>query len=151
MASGEGIGIFGASVAADQKQVLIKAGDGINFVMDSVTGDKAQLPLTPPGRDMMGFEDWYWINDQKLLGVSGILAHDAGPAPSDHCPEPHASQTKVYLYDVPTKQLREVAFADEDLGPVFFVTEVSNDGSIHVFGEGLKDGTYPDLGWFQVD
>lgn len=151
MASGNGIGIFGASVAADQKQVLIRAGGGINFVMDSVTGDKVQLPLTPPGHDMMGFETWYWVNDQKLLGVSGIEAHDTETAPSDHCPEPHASQTKLYLYDVPTKQLREIAFSDEDLGLVFSVTEVSHDGSIHIFGDGRKEGGSRDLGWFRVD
>lgn len=151
MESGEQIGIYGVEVGPDRIQVLVKGGNGVNLVINSATGDQVQLPSSPPGANMLGFGSWYWIGNQKLLGVSGIQAHDAKVASLAHCDEPHASQSKLYVYDLIAKQLSEVALPAFEEVPVFAVTEVSHDGFVHLFADAPVDGDSQDLGWFQMN
>lgn len=149
MESGKEIGIFGAVVGPGDQHVLIKGGDGINFVLTPGTGEKLQLPLYPPGDNMLGLGSWYWLGENTLFCYSGVQALDKRgvPVKTDN----NVAETRLYVYDLTARQLMEVAMPAQVTQPVVVATEVMPDGHVHLFLEAPPEGTDPDLGWFKID
>lgn len=150
MESGKEIGILGVEVGPDKQHVLVEGGSAVNFVLNPATGQKLQLPLTPPGANMLGF-GWRWIGKTKLLGESGVQAFNAKGAPMNCCEGHNVAQTKLYVYDVTTQKLAEVSMPSKVTQPVVNVVDVSSDGHVHLVHEVPHVGSQQDLGWFKID
>jgi len=143
MDSGDDISIFGADVGPDREHVLIKGGEGINYLMNPAAGLKTKLPTTPPGGLNMFPFDWYWIGERSLLGVSGVerLGPDGKPVKSDD----NVAESRLYVYDLMTKQLSEVALPAKFTHAVFTVMEAIPDGHVHL---GLEESEY--TSWCEI-
>lgn len=149
--SNKDFGIFGVSVGPDKQHVLVEGGDAKNFVLNPATGLKLQLPVYPPGSNMLGMGSWRWISKTKLLGESGVQAFNAKGAPMNCCEGHNVAQTKLYVYDVTTQKLAEVTMPSKVTQPVVNVVDVSSDGHVHLVHEVPHVGTEQDLGWFKID
>jgi hypothetical protein len=149
MDSGKEIGILGVAVGPDGKHVLIEGGDAINYVLSPSTGEKIQLPVYPPGTNMLGFGTWNWINETKLLGVSGVQSLDEKGVPVQE--DNNVAQTKLYVYDLTTQSLAEVPLPSEVSHLVVNIAEVSPDGHVHLMDEAPHRATEQDLGWFEIN
>jgi len=133
--SGKEIGIFGAVVGPNREHVLVEGAEGKNFVLTPATGGKLKLPVCPPGANMFPL-DWDWIGEQSLLGKSGVerLGPDGKPVKT----EDNVAESKLYVYDLKTKQLSEVALPEKFTHAVFGVMEVIPDGHVHLALEGSE-------------
>lgn len=149
--SNKDFGIFGVSVGPDKQHVLVEGGDAKNFVLNPATGLKIQLPVYPPGPNMLGMGSWRWIGETKLLGESGVQAFNAKGAPMNCCEGHNVAQTKLYVYDVNTQKLAELTMPSKVTQPVVNVVDVSSDGHVHLVHEVPHVGTQQDLGWFKID
>jgi hypothetical protein len=149
IASGKEMGIFGASVSPDSTRVLVRGSEGRNLVLTPATGEKLKLPVYPPGAKMLCMGNWCWINDNKLLGQSGVQAFDTNgkPVKTDN----NISETRLYIYDITKKQLTEVTMSAEFTHALASVVEVSPDGHVHLMLEAPALGNEPDLGWFEIE
>ena len=148
MESGKTIGIFGASVSPDKRRVLVKGGNAINFVLGPATGEKIQLPVTPPGVHLLGFGSWYWIDDHRLVGESGIAKVDEDGKPVRS--EANVAQSKLYVYDILTKVLQEVVLPAGFDGKVFAIIETSPDGYLKIGVESPVENKSGELAWFKI-
>jgi hypothetical protein len=135
MESGKEIVISGAVVGPNREHVLVKGSEGKNFVLTPATGGKLKLPVYPPGANMFPL-DWDWIGEQSLLGESGVerLGPDSKPVKTDD----NVAESKLYVYDLKTQQLSEVALPDKFTHAVFGVMEVIPDGHVHLALEGSE-------------
>ncbi len=135
MESGKEIVISGAVVGPNREHVLVNGSEGKNFVLTPATGGKLKLPVYPLGANMFPL-DWDWIGEQSLLGKSGIerLGPDGKPVKTDD----NVAESKLYVYDLKTQQLSEVALPDKFTHAVFGVMEVIPDGHVHLALEGSE-------------
>jgi hypothetical protein len=135
MESGKEIGISGAVVGPNREHVLVKGTQGKNFVLTPATGGKLKLPVYPPGANMFPL-DWDWIGEQSLLGKSGVerLGPDGKPVKTDD----NVAESKLYVYNLKTQQLSEVALPEKFTHAVFGVMEVIPDGHVHLALEGSE-------------
>ena len=135
MDSGKEIGIFGAVVGPNREHVLVGGAEGKNFVLTPATGGKLKLPVYPPGANMFPL-DWDWIGEQSLLGKSGVerLGPDGKPVKTDD----NVAESKLYVYNLKTQQLSEVALPEKFTHAVFGVMEVIPDGHVHLALEGSE-------------
>jgi len=150
MESGKEIAILGVEVGPDKNHILVEGGDAVNFVLNPATGLKLQLPLTPPGANMLGF-GWRWIGNTKLLGDSGVQVIKSNGASVNCCEGHNVVQTKLYVYDVATQKLAEVATPSKVTQPVVNVVDVSSNGHVHLVHDVPHVGKQQDLGWFKID
>ena len=142
------MGIFGVSVSHNRERVLVKGGGGENIVLTPATGEKLKLPVYPPGANMMCLADWYWIDDNTLIGRSGMQAFDKNgkPVTTDN----NTSETRLYVYDLTSQQLTEVALPTNYKQALVTVMEVSPDGHVHLALEAPPEGVDSDLGWYKI-
>ncbi len=150
MESGSAIGIYGTLVSPDGKHVLVKGGSSINFVLSPTTQGKMQLPIRPPGTNMLGFGSWYWINDHSLVGESGIAKVEKDGRTwrgSDN-----VAQSKLYVYDIVEGKLTEVALPAKFDAKVFGIVDSSLDGYIqlHFTSDAPEEKNPDEMGWFKV-
>ena len=130
MESGTEMGIFGVAVGPNEKHVLVRGGDGKNVILTPATGEKLQLPVYPPGANMLCLGDWYWISPNTLLGQSGVQAFDKNGKPL--MADNNVAETRLYVYDLTSKQLTEVAMPAKFTQALVSVMEVSPDGHVHI-------------------
>lgn len=133
--SGREIVIDDAVVGPNKKQLLVKGAEGNNLILTPATGEKLVLPLRPSGANMFPFS-WDWIGERSLLGISGVerLGPDGKPTKS----EANVAESKLYVYDLKTQQLSEVALPDKFSHAVFGVIEVIPDGHVYLALEGSE-------------
>jgi hypothetical protein len=148
MESGKELEIFGVSVSPDKKQVLVEGYNAINFVLSPTTQGKTQLPIRPPGSNRLAFGSWHWVNDHSLIGESGIakVEKDGRPWRRDD----NVAQSKLYVYDLITKELTEATLPIEIDAQLFGIVEASPDGYINLANNAPKDNKPRELGWFKV-
>ena len=148
MESGKEIRIYGVSVSPDRRRVLVEGGNAINFILNPETQGKIQLPIRPPGTNMLAFGSWYWVSDHMLVGESGVqkLGDDGLPVKSDD----NVAQSKIYVFDITTKKLAEVTLPSGVLTQVFGVVEVSPEGYVLLVDEATGDDRPRQSGWFKV-
>ncbi len=148
MESGKEIGIYGIAVAPNKQRILVKGGNSTYIVLSPATGEKLQLPERPVGANMFSLSDWYWIDDNTLIGRSGVMILDENgkPVRSDN----NASETSLYVYDLTTQHLTEVALPDKYKQALVMVMDVSPDGHVHLALDAPPEGVEPDIGWYKI-
>lgn len=147
MESGEEIGIFGIAISPNRQRVLVEGGT-IFFVLTPATGEKLQLPERPVGANMFTLADWYWIDDNTLIGKSGVKILDGNGKPVTT--DDNASETRLYVYDLTTQHLTEVALPERYKQALVMVMDVSPDGHVHLALEAPPEGVESDLGWYKI-
>lgn len=148
MESAKEMGIFGVSVSHNRERVLVEGAEGKNIVLTPATGEKLELPVYPPGANMLCMGDWYWIDDNTLLGKSGVQAvQKKGISPG--C-DNTTSETRLYVYDLTTQHLTEVALPDKYKQALVMVMDVSPDGHVHLALDAPPEGVEPDIGWYKI-
>ena len=147
MESGKEIGIFGIAVSPNRQRVLVEGGTTF-FVLAPATGEKLQLPERPVGANMFSLSDWYWIDDNTLIGRSGVktLDENGKPVTTDN----DTSETRLYVYDLTTQHLTEVALPEKYKQALVMVMDVSPDGHVHLALEAPPEGVESDLGWYKI-
>lgn len=145
MESGKEIGIFGIAVGPDKEHVLVKGGDGKNFVLTPASGEKLKLPVSPPGEPNMFSFDWDWIGARSLLGRSGVIR--LGPNGKAVTTDDNVAESRLYVYDLRTQQLSEVTVPTKFTHAVFEIMEVIPDGHVRL---GL-DGAQSYSSWCKID
>lgn len=147
MESGEEIGIFGIAISPNRQRVLVKGGSTY-IVLTPATGDKLQLPERPVGANMFNLSSWYWIDDNTLIGQSVVQAFDKNgkPVTTDN----NASETSLFVYDLTTQHLTEVAMPEKYKQALVMVMDVSPDGHVHLALDAPPEGVEPDLGWYKL-
>jgi hypothetical protein len=149
--SKSGINIFGCEVSQDNKRILVQGGDAKALVLDPATGSRQNLPTAPPGKDMLGFGSWRWLDPDTLIGVSGKtlpFREDQVGALSE---EPMIERSVLYLYDLKTQQLSEVELPPRLRTKTLSVSAIDPTGKVQLRPEGgpasFTDESY---GWFDV-
>jgi hypothetical protein len=141
-------GIFGASVSPAGTWIFAHGGSAKNLVFTPGKEEKQWLPTAPPGKNMLGFGSWHWINDHMLVGEAGTekLGVDGLPVKT----EDNVAESKLYIYDINTRELAEVALPAELKGQVFGVIESSGDGHLFIGIESPRDDDKFKEGWFKI-
>ena len=145
------VGIYGCSVSPNGMHIAVYYGDANYEIVTPGADETITLPQKPPGKNLLGFASWSWLDDQKLLAVSGKVlafrANQVGPARE----EPMISRSVLYIYDLNEKQLSEVALPPELQRKTFSVDAVDEVGKVRIRPEGRKV-SYTDatLGWFEI-
>jgi hypothetical protein len=149
--SGDEVRILGIAVGPDRQRVLIHGGSAINYALEPNTGAKVKLPEKPPGVDVFGFGQWYWIGEHSLLGVSGIQAFDAKGKAVKCCEGHDVAKITLFVFDLVSGKLTAVQTPKEVNHPVFTVMEAAPDGHIKLLYEEPHGGSEQELGWFKID
>jgi len=147
----ETVGIYGCSVSPNGKRIAVYFGDATYDIITPSTGETIRLPQQPPGENMLGFGSWHWLNDRKLLGVSGktIPFRDNQVGPERE--EPTISRCVLYLYDLEEKTMAEVALPPALRMKTISVSAVDETGKVQLRPEGHQVSfTDAALGWFEI-
>jgi hypothetical protein len=146
-----GINIFGCEVSPDNKRILVQGGDAKALVLDPVTGNRQNLPTAPPGKDVLGFGSWRWMDNDTLIGVSGKTIAFRDDQVGVDKEEPMIERSVLYLYDLKTQQLSEVELPPRLRTKTLSVSAVDPTGKVQLRPEGgpasVTDESY---GWFDV-
>jgi hypothetical protein len=127
--------VFSISASPSEKFIVVGAGDGNAYVIDS-SGDKIiDLPQCPPGANMLGMGDWYWLSDEKLLGTSGLQRYDSDGKLISCCGGDNISESKMYAYDMNNNTMNELRLPESIAGKVLKVLQIKKSGVIQVAHE----------------
>lgn len=130
--------------------IVVVSGNRIAFVIDIVTKEQVQLPTTPPGKGMKGFENWKWIDGETLLGYLYVRALAPDGKPVGCCEGHNIAETKLYAYNIKSKSMAEVVLPKALKGTAFSVGRIANDGSVEIVGATTHLGGGGDIGWFNL-
>lgn len=149
MASDSEVTLIGFAASPDNSRLLARGGDAVNYVFTPSSGVKITLPFKPPGDNLFPLADWYWVDNQSLLGISGVqlLDQNGEPIKTDN----NMAQTKLYLFRVGTQSLEEIPLPNEIQQPVVTIPESSPDGHFHLYSSDTSGTEQRDLGWFKID
>jgi hypothetical protein len=142
------IWIYGASAGTDGKHVLIEGSDAKNLVLNPAKGERRWLPSMPPGTNMLCFGSWHWVSDHMLVGEAGIQKLKANGSPV--MDDDNVAASNLFIYDMDTRELAEVALPAELKGKVFGVIESSGDGHLFIGIESPRDDDKFKEGWFKI-
>lgn len=150
--SGPDIMLIDSAESPDQKRILARGGDAIAYVINPEQSSRIQLPSAPPEEGMLGFGGWYWVDDETLIGVSGVQSIDEETgAPVSCCAKHNVERTILYLFDVETETLEAAVSGGGDLPLFFSIAEASRSGHIHLISEDPHEETETDLGWYRFE
>jgi hypothetical protein len=146
-----GINIFGCEVSPDNNQILVQGGDAQALVLDTVTGNRQNLPTAPPGKDMLGFGSWRWMDNDTLIGVSGKTIAFRDDQVGVEREEPMIERSMLYVYDLKSQQLSEVELPPRLRTKTLSVSAVDPTGKVQLRREGGPASfTDESNGWFEV-
>lgn len=148
MSSNDEIGIFGISLSPDQLQILAKGGDAVNYVIKPSSGDRIKLPSFPAGENMLGL-NYHWIDNQNLLGISGIQARDSDGKLVTN--DNNIEKTTLYIYSLKTQNLIEISLPPEVTQPVVEIPEMGIGGYFRLSEHAADGSNEKDLGWFDFN
>jgi hypothetical protein len=148
--SDSGNAIFSCEVSPDQTRISINRGSGKYDIVTPSTGETIRLPQQPPGENVLGFS-WRWINDQTLIGVSGITVPFRDGQVGPEREEPIISHSILYVYDLKERKLSEVQLPPTLQTKTFSVSAVDATGKLQLQSEdrGVSNSD-ASLGWFEV-
>lgn len=70
--------VFSISISPDETRIAVNAGDRNAYIVTAEGKKTFVLPNVPPGKDMLGFGSWIWLDDHRLLGSSGLEKFGTG-------------------------------------------------------------------------
>lgn len=143
------ISILSFALGFDKHFVLVRGGNGVNFVLNPSTGLKIKLPITPPEENLMLAFEWNWIGEKSLLGKSGVVRLDKTGRPVKT--DDNIERTMLYVFDLVSGKLTAIQTPKEVNHPVFTVVEAAPDGHIKLLYEEPHGGLEQELGWFKIN
>ncbi len=136
--------VFSITASPDEELVWVSAGDGRSYII-SADGKKIKdMPQRPPGKDLMVFDVWQWIDNDRLLGKSGIQKYDDNGILVTCCGGDNVSESKFFIYNLKTGRMEEMLLPGIFLGKVVTIRKVLNSGAFQLAHE--EDEPH----WFQI-
>ena len=136
--------VYSSSISPNDKKIVIGAGDGNAYVITNEGNKVIDLPQVPPGMDMLGLGNWVWIDNNRLLGESGVQNFDENGNPVGCCQGHNMSESRFYVYDLRTSRMEEMQLPENLRGKVLSIGKVLNTGELQLGHEG--DG----FSWYRV-
>lgn len=136
--------VFSISISPNDARIVAGAGDGNAYVITSDGEKLMDLPQFPPGKDMLGLGNWVWLDNERLLGESGVQKFDEHGRPVGCCQGHNVSESRFYVYDLRTNQMEEMQLPENLREKAVSIGKVLKTGELQLGHEG--DG----FGWYQV-
>ncbi|MDN5781275.1 MAG: hypothetical protein L0H23_04500, partial [Luteimonas sp.] len=115
----------------------------VRSVADLAAGPS--LPARPAHADATGFGAWHWLDNNRLLGVSGIpAAQRESGATAAEIESQSSAATLLSVYDLRDSTLKPVEAAD-GLPAVFEIGDI-RDGHIELRAVGTATSVWTKLG-----
>lgn len=144
--------IFSVRVNPSLSNVLALGGSSPSHVF-SKSGELLAVLPKAPAKGQINFGGWHWISQDVLVGNSGDLIphkHD----PEEHgaegtcegCYAPLTSNTRLYTFNVETREMGEVALPDQLQGKRFTILRAVYDGTLEIAAE---EESY--VGWVKIN
>lgn len=135
---------FGITISPNERLIWVDGGSRKSYIINAQGEEIALLPKTPPGKDMLGFGKWVWLDNNRLLGESGVQNFDENGKPIGCCQGHNMSESRFYVYDLRTNKMEEMRLPKNLRGKVVSIGKVLKTGELQLGHEG--DG----FGWYQV-
>lgn len=136
--------VYSIAASPNGKRIVAGAGDGNAYIITSEGEKVLDLPQFPPGKDMLGLGNWVWIDDERLLGESGVQKFDEHGQAVGCCQGHNVSESRFYVYDRLRGELEEMRLPDALRGKVVNIARVLDSGKILMGHEG------DEFGWYEV-
>lgn len=136
--------VYSISVSPDDEKIVAGAGDGNAYIITNKGEKISNLPQFPPGKDMLGLGNWVWLDNNRLLGESGVQNYDEDGEPVGCCHGHNVSESRFYIYDLLTNKMEELQLPEELQEKVVTIGKVLKSGELQLGhdGDGFK--------WYQV-
>ncbi|MES2995407.1 MAG: hypothetical protein V4733_01195 [Verrucomicrobiota bacterium] len=132
------------TISPNEKFIWVSGGDRKSYIINTKGGEVANLPIVPPGKDMLGFGKWVWLDNHRLLGDSGVQKYDATGNLITCCGGDNVSESRFYVYDLRTNEMEEMQLPENLRGKVVSFGKVLKTGELQL-GHGGDE-----FGWYQV-
>lgn len=140
----EELPVFSIEISPNEELIWVEAGDGNSYILN-LNGEKiVDLPQFPPGKYMLGLGAWVWLDNNRLLGESGVQNFDDNGKPIDCCQGHNISESHFYVYDLQTNKMEEMQLPEDLRGKVVTIGKVLKTGEFQLGNDG--DG----FDWYQV-
>lgn len=134
--------VYSIAASPNDERIVVGAGDGNAYIITSGGEKLSDLPQLPPGKDMLGLGNWIWLDNERLLGESGVQRFDENGRPVGCCQGHNVSESRFYVYDLPTGELEEMLLPEDLRGKVVSIKRVMDSGEILMGHEGDEFGWY---------
>lgn len=132
------------TISPNEKLIWISGGDKKSYIINTKGEEVANCPIVPPGKDMLRFGKWVWLDNHRLIGDSGVQKYDESGNLITCCGGDNVSESRFYVYDLRTQQMEEMQLPESLRGKVVSFGKVLKTGELQLGHEG--DG----FGWYQV-
>ena len=136
--------VYSISISPDDGKLAVGAGDGNAYIITSKGEKIADLPQFPQEAGMLGFGNWVWLDNDRVLGESGTQNLDENGNSVECCVDHNMSENRFYVYNLKTMQIGEVQLPESLQGTAVSIGKILKTGEIQIGHEG--DG----FGWYQV-
>lgn len=133
------------TISPNEELIWVSGGDIKSYIINSRGEEVADLPLVPPGKDMLGFGKWVWIDNNTLLGESGLQNFDEQGKPIGCCQGHNVSESRYFVYDLETEQMKELKLPETLNKKVVTIGKVLKTGEVQLGHEG--DG----FSWYRIE
>jgi len=144
--------IFSVRVNPSLSNIVALGGSSPSHVFSKSGELLAVLPKAPTD-GQINFGGWHWVSDIVLVGDSGdLIPHKHDPekhgaeGTCEGCYAPLTSNTRLYTFNVKTKEMGKVALPGQLQGKRFTILRAVHDGTLEIADE---EESY--VGWFQIN
>ena len=124
------IGIFGYDVSPDGTRISVYCGDAGSYVTTVGNANRRVLPQRPAGDYKFAFGEWRWLDNDRLVAISGDQKVNSVGSPVTT--DDNVGQSRMYLYRLSAGTLSEIELPNELNGTVFSIGAVSRFGTIRL-------------------
>ncbi|MCG8599526.1 MAG: hypothetical protein MI807_05245 [Verrucomicrobiales bacterium] len=132
------------TISPNDELIWVSGGDRKSYIINSKGDEIANLPIVPPGANMLGFGSWIWIDNHRLLGDSGVKKFDSNGKLITCCGGDNVSESRFYVYNLNTSKLEEMQLPENLRGKVISIQRVLDTGEILMGHEG------DEFAWYEV-
>ena len=136
--------VVAITISPNDELIWVSGADVKSYIINKSGEEIANLPIVPPGDNMLGFGKWVWLDNNRLLGQSGVQRFDEQGKPVACCQGHNVSESRFYVYDLKTKAMVEMQLPKDLREKVVSIGKVLKTGELQLGHEG--DG----FGWFRV-
>src|ERR1700686_2888528 len=139
--------IYDCEVSPDAKRLAIYYLGAASRIMDIESRQTRDLPKKPPGEHKFNFDAWHWLDNDKLISISGDQKLDDHGRPVRH--DDNVSRSRLYMYQLSTKALTEISLPKGVDGAVFSIGRINKSGFVQLNIDNKNPETVSSS-WFKV-
>lgn len=136
--------VVAITISPNEKLIWVSGGDVKSYIINRKGEEVANLSIVPPGKDMLGFSKWVWIDNNRLLGESGVQKYDENGKLVACCGGDNVSESRFYVYDLRTNQMDEMSIPENLREKVVRIGRILKTGEFQLGHEGDK------FEWYKV-